>query len=42
MHDCLQTEEGFIPCLRHLDGTKCFITFCQDCGKDIKRDCEVD
>jgi hypothetical protein len=40
-HDCLQTSEGFTPCLRHIDGTKCFRIFCQDGGKDIKRECEI-
>jgi hypothetical protein len=39
-HDCQQKEEGLTPCLQHIDGTKCFIIFCLDCGKDIKRECE--
>lgn len=39
-HDCLQVEEGLTPCLRHIDGTKCYLIFCIDCGKDIRRECE--
>lgn len=39
-HECLQLHEGFTPCLRHIDGTKCYLMFCLDCGKDIKRECE--
>lgn len=42
-HDCLQSEEGLVPCLRHLlelDAPKCYIIFCYDCGKDIRRECE--
>jgi hypothetical protein len=38
--ECLQLHEGFTPCLRHLDGTKCYLIFCLDCGKDIRRECD--
>ena len=42
MNDCSSTEVGFVPChLLHDVGVKCYLAFCIDCGKDIKRDCEA-
>jgi len=39
--DCSSTEVGFVPChLLHDVGVKCYLIFCIDCGKDIKRECE--
>jgi hypothetical protein len=38
--DCTSTEVGFIPCLLfHEAGVKCYLIFCIDCGKDIRREC---
>jgi hypothetical protein len=39
--DCTSTEVGFVPCLLfHEAGVKCYLIFCLDCGKDIRRECE--
>jgi hypothetical protein len=38
--DCTSTEVGFTPCLLfHEAGVKCYLIFCIDCGKDIRREC---
>lgn len=41
-YDCLQVEEGFIPCLQHQEGAwaSCKLVFCMDCGRDLYRECE--